>query len=311
MIDVSIIGSLMYLHLNEIEPGESPAVPSFLIDAAAELLHKAGDRNWLPIVVKITGKDRYQVVANSFTYAVAKAAGLERVWCVIADNKPETAFLSQVLAREKTPKINLCSANWDEIRAGLEYLLEQQRLKGVQLDVVLNRIADAPDRKFWTTFDPITKLKCGITASKLSALEDIFYLEPEPPAPPPEKVNLCTATADEIRERLQYLIQQSRLKGIELDLAVARIAEASDRKYWSKFNPITKLGCGITKTKLKLLEEVFYLTPEPPPLPAPAELQAMTLSQLRNLAEARGIANAGTKKKAELLQLLQQQSSIS
>ncbi|MCS7226881.1 MAG: Rho termination factor N-terminal domain-containing protein [Gloeomargarita sp. SKYB31] len=296
----------MCIRLDSIEPGVLPSVHPFILQAATQLLQKSGGRNWLPLVVKIIGKDHYQLVGNAFTYVVAKAAGLERVWCVIADDKPETAFLSQVLAREKTPKINLCSAQWDEIRAGLEYLLEQKRLRGVQLDVVLNRIADAPDRKFWTTFNPITKLKCGITASKLSALEDIFYLEPEPPAPPPEKVNLRTAAADEIRERLQYLMQQSRLKNIELDLAVARITEAPDRKYWSKFDPITKLGCGITKTKLKPLEEVFYLSPEPPPLPSPEELQAMTLTQLRNLAKARGIANASAKKKTELLQLLQQ-----
>ncbi|MEN9228047.1 MAG: hypothetical protein Q6L50_08475 [Gloeomargarita sp. GMQP_bins_120] len=184
MIDTSIIGKLMYLYVDELEPGESPEVPAFVTRGAANLLGKLGGRNWLPIVVSILGKDRYQVIGNAFTYEVAKAAGLERVWCVVADNQPETALLAQVLAREKLPKMNLCRASWDEIRAGLEYLIGEKRLTGVQLDVATQKIADAPGRKYWTTFEPIAKLKCRVKKSEIAAFGEVFYLDPEP-APPP------------------------------------------------------------------------------------------------------------------------------
>ncbi|MBA2749055.1 MAG: Rho termination factor N-terminal domain-containing protein [Tatlockia sp.] len=182
MSSLSNIGNLMRLYLDNIDSSISNDTPDFLIKASAALLKEKGDRNWIPLLVKETGKDKYEVLANSFIYAVAKEAGLDRVWCIIADKSDDTAEITKVLAKEKTPKINLCTASRDEIVAALQYLIEQpgSALKTVKLAVAANRIDEAP-RQSWQNFDPIIKLKCGITkGAKFEALKQVFYLTPEP-----------------------------------------------------------------------------------------------------------------------------------
>lgn len=181
MTTLSNIGNLMYLYLDEIDPGEGTNSPEFLIKASAHLLNQKGGRNWIPVIVKETGEDKYQVIGNSFIYAVAQEAGLERVWCIIADDSEDTIEVTKVLAGEQIPKINLSKASRDEIMAALQYLIEQPGsvLKTVKLAVATNRIDEAP-RQYWQNFDPITTLKCGITrGAKLNALKQVFYLTPQ------------------------------------------------------------------------------------------------------------------------------------
>nr|WP_293095245.1 hypothetical protein [Okeania sp. SIO2F4] len=80
------------------------------------------------------GEYQYQVIGNSFIFAVAEAAGLEKVWCIIADESEETEKISKILSGEKTPQINLSTATRDEIKAALQYLIEKPdtKLKGVK-----------------------------------------------------------------------------------------------------------------------------------------------------------------------------------
>lgn len=182
MSSLSNIGNLMHLYLDEIDPGEGTDAPEFLITASAHLLNQKGGRNWIPVVVKETGEDQYEVIANSFIYAVAEEAGLDRVWCIIADSSDDTIAITKVLAGEEVPKINLSKASRDEIMAALQYLIEQPEsaLKSVKLPIATNRIDEAP-RQYWKGLEPITTLKCGITkGKKLDALKQVFYLEPEP-----------------------------------------------------------------------------------------------------------------------------------
>ena len=181
MSSLSDIGNLMHLYLDEIEPGESIDAPEFLVKASAHLLNQKGGRNWVPLIVKETGEDSYQVIGNSFIYAVAEEAGLERVWCIVADDSADTLEVTQVLAGEKTPKINLSKATREEIMAALEYLINQpgSALKAVKLPVATNRIDEAP-RQYWKNFEPIVNLKCGITKAKLESLKQVFYLTPQP-----------------------------------------------------------------------------------------------------------------------------------
>lgn len=181
MSSLSNIGNLMRLYLDNIDSSISNDTPEFLIKASARLLKEKGYRNWIPLLVKETGKDKYEVIANSFIYAVAKEAGLDRVWCIIADDSDDTAEITKVLAKEKTPKINLCTASREEIVAALQYLIEQpgSALKTVKVAVAANRIDEAP-RQSWQNFDPIIALKCGITkGAKLEALKQVFYLNPQ------------------------------------------------------------------------------------------------------------------------------------
>ncbi|ACC83850.1 conserved hypothetical protein [Nostoc punctiforme PCC 73102] len=182
MSSLSNIGNLMHLYLDEIDPGEGTNAPEFLIKASAHLLNQKEGRNWIPVIVKETGKDKYQVIANSFIYAIAEAARLDRVWCIITDGSDETVEVTKVLAKEEIPKINLSKASRDEIMAALEYLVEQPGsvLKAVKPAIATNRIDEAP-REYWKTLDPILNLKCGITkGKKLDALNKVFYLTPQP-----------------------------------------------------------------------------------------------------------------------------------
>lgn len=203
MSNLSDIGNLMHLYMDEIKPGEGTNAPEFLITATAKKLNKLGGRNWVPVIVKEIGEDQYEVIGNSFIYAVAEEAGLEKVWCIIADSTNETVELAKVLSGEAIPKINLSTATRDEIKAALQYLIEKPgtEFKSVKLLVATDRIDEAP-RQYWKTLDPIINLKCGITKGKrLNALNEVFYLIPQAtPEVIKDSTILKTLTAGELKE---------------------------------------------------------------------------------------------------------------
>ena len=182
MSNLSDVGNLMFIDLEIIEPGTIVDTSEYLINATAKELSNTDGRNWIPLIVKEIAEYRYQIIGNYFIYAVAEAAGLEKVWCIIADNSEETAKITKMLAGEVIPRTNLSTASNSEIKAALEYLIAQpdSPLKRVKIPIATNRIDEAP-RKYWQDLKPITKLGCGITAGKkLKALEQVFYLTPEP-----------------------------------------------------------------------------------------------------------------------------------
>jgi Rho termination factor, N-terminal domain len=241
--NLSDLGNLMHLYLDEIEPGVGTDSPDFIIKASANLLNQKGGRNWIPLVVKETSRDRYEVIGNSFIYAVAEAAGLERVWCIIADDSADTAEVTQVLAGEKMPKINLSKASREEIMAALQYLMEQpgSAIKTIKLAIATNRIDEAP-RQYWKNLDPIVALKCGITkGKKLEALKDVFYLTPETlpepkPTPDPDPTAVDT-TAKPLEKMLvtelraiakqQGIPGASKLKKPDLIAALSQASKES------------------------------------------------------------------------------------
>jgi hypothetical protein len=189
--------------MDEIKPGEGTDASEFLITATAKNLNKLGGRNWVPLIVKEIGEDQYEVIGNSFIYAVAEEAGLEKVWCIIADSSDETVELAKVLSGEVTPKISLSTATRDEIKAALQYLIEKPGtdLKSVKLLIATDRIDEAP-RQYWKTLEPITNLKCGITrGKKLNALKEVFYLTPQSmPEVIKDSTVLKTLTTGELRD---------------------------------------------------------------------------------------------------------------
>ena len=181
MSNLSDVGNLMYLDLDIIESNDTANTSEYLIDATARELNNTDGRNWVPLIVRELAEDSYQVIGNNFIYEVAEAAGLEKVWCIIADNSETTAKLSRILAREEIPRINLSKASTEEIKSALEYLVQQpdSPLKRINILKATNRIDEAP-RQYWQDLKPITKLQCGITAGKkVKALEQVFYLTPE------------------------------------------------------------------------------------------------------------------------------------
>lgn len=259
MSDFDDIGKLMNFKLAEIEPGEKIVESEFVIAAAADAVLQAGGRNWIPIIVKEICDDKYQVVSNHFVYAVAQQAGLERVWCIVIKPDAQSIEQAKILAREAIPKVNLSTASRETILAALRYVIAEpgSALKGVDAVVAANRIA-AADRKTWSSFNPITTLKCGITkGKKLDAVAKVFFLSPPPP---PEVISIKSASRDEILTRLKYLstAQIGGFEKVEPEVAADAIFTASKGK-WKSLNPIAKLECGIDTTKVKALKTVFRL----------------------------------------------------
>ncbi|MEM8675582.1 MAG: Rho termination factor [Cyanobacteria bacterium P01_G01_bin.67] len=203
MSNLSDVGNLMYLDLELIEPRNKVIESEYLINATAQELSNSDARNWIPLIVKEIGEDSYQVIGNNFIYAVAETAGLEKVWCIIADDSETTAKLSRMLAREEVPRINLSTASINDIKSALEYLAQQPDSPLNKLNILkaTNRIDEAP-RQYWQDFKPVTKLQCGITAGKkVKALDQVFYLTPEPI---PDNINdpkvLNTLTTTELKK---------------------------------------------------------------------------------------------------------------
>jgi hypothetical protein len=169
---------LMHLWLHEITVPDPTDAPQFVLDVVSQALSVSGGKNWIPVIVKEVSKGEYVVVANSFIYAAAENAGLEKAWCVIVDDDESAEYLTKVLAREIVPKLDLATASYEQIQGALEYVSEKPNsaLKGFKLLVAVNRIAEAP-RQNWKSLDELTKLKCGITkGKKLDALKEVFTL---------------------------------------------------------------------------------------------------------------------------------------
>jgi hypothetical protein len=265
MSDFDNIGKLMYLPLKDIEPGEPCSASEFILKAAAEVVVKAGGRNWIPLIVKEIAEYKYQVVSQPLVYAVAQKAALERVWCIVIDTKPESIEQAKILAGESKPTVNLNTASRDTIQAALQYLAEEpgSPLKGVDVIKAAHKIAEA-NRENWKSFSEIPKLKCGITkGKKLEAIEQVFFLapKPKPELPPfPEIISIKRASRDEIFDRLNYLstYQVDGFDGIDPDRTADEIFIANKSK-WKSLNPILKLNCGIDQAKIKILKKVFQL----------------------------------------------------
>ncbi len=213
---LSNVGNLMCLYMSEIKPGEGTNAPAFQIKAGAKALMESGGRNWVPVIVKEIAEDQYEVIGNSFVYAIAEEVGLERVWCIVADSSERTFELTRILTGESIPRVNLSTATRDEIKEALQYLIEKpsSELKGVQLSIATNRLDEAP-RKRWGNLEPITKLRCGITkGKKLDALKEVFYLTPE--VVPEVTTTEVTTEANNKLNRLtiKQLKDMAKMKGI-------------------------------------------------------------------------------------------------
>lgn len=222
MSNLNDIGNLICLPMDEIQPNKGTNVSEFLITATAQTLSRLGGRNWVPVIVKKIGDEQYEVIGNSFIYAVAEKAGLAEVWCIVADASDETEELARILSNEITPKINLSIATREEIQAALQFLIEKPGtdFTGVKLLVATNRLDEDPSRPYWKTLEPIAALRCGITkGKKLNALKEVFYLQPQSQPEVVTDINLedTKETVSNLRNltvtELKKLARQRGIKG--------------------------------------------------------------------------------------------------
>ncbi|AIE74105.1 MULTISPECIES: Rho termination factor N-terminal domain-containing protein [unclassified Synechocystis] len=176
------IGALLHLDIDEIEPLFPTKAHQFLVAKAAESINLCGGRNWIPLVVKQTGESSFVAVANIFTLAAVREAGLRKIWCIVANNNEFVQQSSQLLTKEIVPKVNLTTASRDEIKLALDYLVNRpiNPLSGVKVALALDKIANA-DRQYWQeNLKDIVALKCGITnGKKLDIFKEVFYTIPE------------------------------------------------------------------------------------------------------------------------------------
>ena len=254
------IGKLMHLNLSKIESAEPCSESEFIIAGAAEAVLQAGNRNWIPIIVKETGDYQYQVVSNHFVYAVAQQAKLDLVWCIVIDPKPSNIEQAKILAREANPQVNLSTASKDTIIAVLKYLVKEHNWKNVKPVETANKIVDS-NREHWSDFTPLTKLQCGLTKARLDFIAKVFSISPPPPPPPPpQAVSVKRASKDEIFDRLNYL-STNKIGGFET-IDPEKTAEAiftANKGKWKTLSPISKLECGIDTAKMKIIKTLFSL----------------------------------------------------
>ncbi|MEG4496570.1 hypothetical protein QUB05_03445 [Microcoleus sp. F10-C6] len=254
------IGKLMHLELAKIESAEPCSESEFIIAGAAEAVLQAGNRNWIPIIVKETGDYQYQVVSNHFVYAVAQQAKLDLVWCIVIDPKPSNIEQAKILARETNPKVNLSTASKDTIIAVLKYLVKEHNWNNVKPVETANKIVQS-NREQWSDFIPLTKLQCGLTKPRLDCIAKVFTISPPPPPPPPpEAVSVKRASRDEIFDRLNYL-STNKIGGFE-NIDAEKTAEAiftANKGKWKTLSPISKLECGIDTAKMKIIKTLFSL----------------------------------------------------
>lgn len=177
------IGTLRYIYLDEIKLIKPIETHDFLITSVAKAINQANGRNWIPLIVKQIASEEYQVIANSLIFAGAQEAGINKVWCIIADDSAVTEESAQILAQEKIAKINLATATRDDIKSALDYLIKHpiHPLVGVKLATATERIDNAP-REYWKeSLIDVTQLRCGITkGKKLNIFKEVFYVTPEP-----------------------------------------------------------------------------------------------------------------------------------
>jgi len=254
------IGKLMHLKLSKIESAEPCSESEFIIAGAAEAVLQAGNRNWIPIIVKETGDYQYQVVSNHFVYAVAQQAKLDLVWCIVIDPKPSNIEQAKILAREANPQVNLSTASKDTIIAVLKYLVKEHNWKNVKPVETANKIVDS-NREQWSDFTPLTKLQCGLTKARLDFIGKVFSISPPPPPPPPpQAVSVKRASRDEIFDRLNYLLT-NKIGGFET-IDPEKTADAiftANKGKWKTLSPISKLECGIDTAKMKIIKTLFSL----------------------------------------------------
>jgi hypothetical protein len=172
-------GSLLHLYLEDIEIDNAIEKSEFLIAGAAKAINDAGGYNCIPVIVEQIDRNKYKVVANSFIYAAAEMAQMDRIWCIVVDDSEQTKRCAKIIAQESLPQIDLANATFEEIRMGLDYLINrpENKLSGVKLAIASNRIADAEKQSWKSSLIDVTKLKCGITkGKKLNIFKEIFYL---------------------------------------------------------------------------------------------------------------------------------------
>ncbi len=308
MTNLSDIGQLIQVSIEQVERPKDYEMPSFKVAALSEKLRQPNLRNWIPILVQEPTPRQYRVIGNSHIFGAMAAAGQEYIWVAVVPNNSDVEEHIKLLSGQLPLKINICTADYEVILEGLLCLREKSGQAFAKLDVTLaaERISKASGRLAWKNFQPLTQLKCGFAPSKLKELKEIFEAIPQPIEIHPTILNI--AIEDELLAALENAtcLPETNLASVNLRQLAHTITAQPDRIYWKDLKPLTKIKNGLSPAKLKGLDKVLYLRPSLPPVPNTVRylLELMSISELKQQAKQRDIDLPKGIKKIELLDLL-------
>lgn len=116
MSSLSDVGNLMYLYMYKIDLGDGIDVLEFIILLIVKFFNEIGGRNWVFVIVKEVGEEKYEVIGNFFIFVVVEVVGLEKVWCIIVDEREDIEKISKILFGEKILRINFFIVIRNEIK---------------------------------------------------------------------------------------------------------------------------------------------------------------------------------------------------
>lgn len=309
MSSLKSIGQLIRVPIEQVELTKEYDIPAYYVGVLAEKLKDAEVRNWVPVIVQEQALREFQVVENGHILDAMRAAGQEYVWVVVVPDDSQVEDQVSLLLGKSLLKVNLCTASYEMILAGLSHLVDNpaHKLNSLPITLVAERILQDSSRFAWTSLQPLTKLGFkSITTAKLKVFAEVFEAKPEPIEIRP--VILNAASTSELLEALYVAttLPEVKLGNTDLKQLATAIAADPNRQYWTDLTPLTKLKAGITKARLAGLDQVFRLEPAPTPEPntVPYLLDLMTKKALESEAKKRGLTVPKGAKKPELIELL-------
>ncbi|ABW33421.1 hypothetical protein [Acaryochloris marina] len=304
MLSLKDIGQLIQVPIEQVQVSDESQGSGFQIAALSSILQEPDLRNWIPVIVQEPEPRQYQAISNEHILLAMEAAGQEYVWVAVVPEDASAEEQVKLLTGQIPLTINICSAEYDMIFAALQHL--RGKLGKLDIALVADRIYQAAGRRGWSSLTPLTKLKCGLTKSKLQVLSEVFDA-----APLPIEINpiiLNTASEAELLEAFETAacLPQCKLVDVNLTKLASAIFSSKERLYWHDYKPLTKLKCGLTPSKLKGLDQILHLKPCAPPYLNNVRylLEQMKVSDLKKEAIQREITVPKGIKKAELVDLL-------
>lgn len=147
---------------------------SIIISAIADELQKIG-RNVLPVIVKQSGEDKYQVVLNDHIIAAARQAKLDFVWCIIVDDVMEKQLQVEI---GKVVRTNLKAATEKELISFFEFIkTEEKGFSKIQPSLVAKAVVEYRQANSSKDLNFLATLRCGIGRAKLPKLKPYIVLE--------------------------------------------------------------------------------------------------------------------------------------
>jgi hypothetical protein len=136
---------------------------------------KTIERNVLPPIVRETSPDRYRAIHNGYIVEAAKAAQQDFVWCIIVDKAMESQLQVEL---GEVVRVNLGTDSESVIASFFEFIKSQDKsFAKIQSAAVANAVINYRQANRPKDLNFLTKLKCGIGKTKISALQPYVVMD--------------------------------------------------------------------------------------------------------------------------------------